>query len=67
MWDVLSGDYDKGTSPEKCFKNASENIRNGSIVVFHDSYKAEKNMKYALPLFIEHALSEGYAFGKPEA
>jgi peptidoglycan-N-acetylglucosamine deacetylase len=62
MWDVLSGDYDKKTSPEKCLQNVVENIRNGSIIVFHDSYKAEKNLKYALPLFIDFAISKGYEF-----
>lgn len=62
MWDVLSGDYDKKTSPERCLENVTRCIRNGSIVVFHDSYKAEKNLKYTLPLFIEHALEKGYSF-----
>ena len=63
MWDVLSGDYDVKTSPEKCFKNVVDNFRNGSIIVFHDSYKAQKNMEYALPRFIEYAKEEGFEFG----
>lgn len=62
MWDVLSGDYDKNTSPEKCLNNVTEYTRNGSIIVFHDSYKAEKNLKYALPLFIDHAIKKGFEF-----
>jgi peptidoglycan/xylan/chitin deacetylase (PgdA/CDA1 family) len=62
MWDVLSGDYDKNTSPEKCFKNVKDNVRNGSIIVFHDSVKAKKNLEYALPKFIEYALAEGFEF-----
>lgn len=62
MWDVLSGDYDKNTSNEKCLSNIISNVRNGSIIVFHDSLKAESNLKYALPLFIEWALDEGYNF-----
>jgi peptidoglycan/xylan/chitin deacetylase (PgdA/CDA1 family) len=63
MWDVLSGDYDKDTSPEQCLKNVTGNMRNGSIIVFHDSLKAQKNMEYALPRFIDEALAQGYSFG----
>lgn len=62
MWDVLSGDYDKATDPEKCLKNVIDNTRPGSIIVFHDSYKAQQKMEYALPRFIEYAKKEGYEF-----
>jgi len=62
MWDVLSGDYDKNTSKEKCLKNVIDHFRNGSIIVFHDSYKAKQNLMYALPEFISHAKAEGFEF-----
>ena len=62
MWDVLSGDYDKDTSPEKCLSNVLKHVRNGSVIVFHDSYKAQEKLKYALPRFIDWALEKGYAF-----
>jgi peptidoglycan/xylan/chitin deacetylase (PgdA/CDA1 family) len=62
MWDVLTGDYDKNTSPEQCLNNAISYVRNGSIVVFHDNLKAQLNLQYALPRFIEHALSCGFQF-----
>lgn len=62
MWDVLSGDYDKKTSPEKCLKNVIDTVRNGSIIVFHDSIKAQKNIEYALPRFIEYAKENGFEF-----
>lgn len=62
MWDVLTIDYNKNVSPEACLKNSVAATRNGSIVVFHDSLKAERNMMYALPRFIEHFLKEGYEF-----
>lgn len=62
MWDVLTIDYNKNVSPEACFKNSVAATRNGSIVVFHDSLKAERNMMYALPRFIEHFLELGYEF-----
>lgn len=62
MWDVLSGDYDKKTSPEKCLKNVIDAVRNGSIIVFHDSMKAKRNLEYALPRFIEYAKAKGFEF-----
>jgi peptidoglycan/xylan/chitin deacetylase (PgdA/CDA1 family) len=63
MWDVLSGDYDKTIAPERCLQNVTNAIRNGSIIVFHDSIKAKDNLQYALPKFIEYALEKGYGFG----
>jgi peptidoglycan/xylan/chitin deacetylase (PgdA/CDA1 family) len=62
MWDVLSGDYDKKITPEDCLKNVASNVRNGSIIVFHDSYKAQKNLEYALPRFIKFAKAKGFVF-----
>ena len=63
MWDVLSGDYDKSTSPEQCLKNVNTYVRNGSVVVFHDSVKAQVNVEYALPRFIKFAKEKGFEFG----
>jgi len=62
MWDVLSGDYSKTTSPEKCLNNVTGSVRNGSIIVFHDSYKAQKNLEFALPRFIEYTKANGFEF-----
>ena len=62
MWDVLSIDYNKNLRSEKCLKNSVAVTRPGSIIVFHDSYKAEKNLTYVLPRFIEHFLTQGFTF-----
>lgn len=62
MWDILTGDYDSATSPEDCLENSIKHTRNGSIVVFHDSLKAKKNMQYALPKYIEYFKDKGYSF-----
>lgn len=62
MWDVLSYDWVNTISENDVLKNVSENATNGSIVVFHDSIKAEKNLKYALPRFIEEKLNKGFSF-----
>lgn len=62
MWDILSFDWDKTVSPETCLKNVISKAQNGSIVVFHDSVKASKNMTYALPKVLEFFRREGYVF-----
>jgi peptidoglycan-N-acetylglucosamine deacetylase len=62
MWDVLSFDFNKNLSPRNCLSKTVDAARNGSIIVFHDSLKAEKNMKFALPRFIDHFLNNGFNF-----
>ncbi len=49
MWNVLSRDYNRKLSPQICLKNVTKYLEPGSIVVFHDSDKAFKNLSYALP------------------
>ena len=49
MWDVLSADFDQTISQEQCLENVTSNLRSGSIIVFHDSIKAFKNLEYVLP------------------
>jgi peptidoglycan/xylan/chitin deacetylase (PgdA/CDA1 family) len=62
MWDVLSLDYNKNLSGESCLRKTIRAIRPGSIVVFHDSFKAEKNLTYILPRLISHFAEQGYHF-----
>jgi peptidoglycan-N-acetylglucosamine deacetylase len=62
MWDVLTHDYLASLSEEKCLRESIAATRPGSIVVFHDSYKAEKNMMYTLPRFIDHFRNQNYVF-----
>lgn len=62
MWDVITGDYDKTYSAEKCLKNIRNLIKSGSIIVFHDSLKAEKNLKYVLPKILEEYAQKGWKF-----
>jgi peptidoglycan/xylan/chitin deacetylase (PgdA/CDA1 family) len=61
FWDVISYDYEK-ISPQQCAKNVISNTKNGSIVLFHDNIKAEKNIKHALPLFLKHFANLQYQF-----
>lgn len=62
MWDVLSGDFDRTLQPEKCWENIRRNVRPGSIVVLHDSLKAEPNVRYALPKLLEYFSEKGWRF-----
>ncbi len=64
MWDVLSMDYDRNISPKKCLANVLANTKQGSIIVMHDSLKAEKNMKFVLEYGIEILLESGFIFDK---
>ncbi|NBW37687.1 MAG: polysaccharide deacetylase family protein [Cytophagia bacterium] len=62
MWDVLTRDYDATLAPAHCLKQSLAATRSGSIVVFHDSLKAEKNLTAVLPKYIEACLAQGYTF-----
>ena len=62
MWNVLAFDWDKDVTKEKCLENVISNAKEGSVIVFHDSVKAEKNMRYALPKVLEHFSKKGYTF-----
>lgn len=60
MWDILSADFDTTITPEKCAENVLKNIQPGSIIIFHDSIKASKNLKYALVQTLEYLTKNGY-------
>lgn len=62
MYDLVTRDYSNKLTGEQVLKNVKRYTRKGSIIVFHDSLKAEKNMKYALPRAIEWLQSKGYSF-----
>ena len=62
MWDVLSGDFSQKLSKEQVLAKSVKHSRPGSIIVFHDNLKAEKNLKYALPAYLDHFSQLGYIF-----
>ncbi|MBA3898682.1 MAG: polysaccharide deacetylase family protein [Bacteroidetes bacterium] len=62
MWDVLSRDYDQLISPGRCLKIVKELTRNGSVIVFHDSKKAELNLRFALPKALLYLAKKGFEF-----
>jgi peptidoglycan/xylan/chitin deacetylase (PgdA/CDA1 family) len=61
FWDVISYDYEK-INEKACLSNVIRNTKPGSIVLFHDNYKAEKNLRYSLPLYLKHFAHLQYKF-----
>lgn len=62
MYDLVTRDYSKKLNGEQVLDNVKRFTRNGSIIVFHDSLKSEKNLRYALPRAIEWLKENGYEF-----
>ncbi len=53
MWDVLSRDYNPRLDVLQSLKRIKYLTTKGSIAVFHDSEKAEKNLKLMLPNYLQ--------------
>ncbi len=62
MWSVLAGDFDKNTGVQTCINNVLKNTKNGSIVVMHDSLKAQENMLPALEACLAYFSERGFQF-----
>lgn len=60
MYDLITRDYNRRISHHRVFENVKRYARNGSIIVFHDSLKAQRNMQAALPRAIEWLQQQGY-------
>jgi peptidoglycan/xylan/chitin deacetylase (PgdA/CDA1 family) len=64
MWDVLSADFDNTITNKKCLENVIKNTESGSILIFHDSVKANKKLKYVLPKILDYYAAKNYSFKK---
>ncbi|WP_439152243.1 polysaccharide deacetylase family protein [Winogradskyella sp.] len=62
LWDVLSYDWDKTITEEACYNNVTSAAKEGSIIVFHDSIKASKNLMYVLPKVLKYYSEKGFKF-----
>jgi len=62
MWDILSGDFDVDLDPEICLQNILKKTKPGSILVFHDSIKAQPILQSVLPRVLAHFSALGYQF-----
>jgi peptidoglycan/xylan/chitin deacetylase (PgdA/CDA1 family) len=63
MWNLLSMDYSRWVSPKRCASIVLNNLECGDIIVFHDSKKAERKMRYALVKLLDECVKRGYSFG----
>lgn len=63
MWDVITHDYSKEYNQNKILALLKKYLRPGSIVVFHDSIKAEKNVLDTLGPAIQFWEENGYKSG----
>jgi len=64
MWNVLSYDFDNNLNSDDCLLKIIKNTSSGSIIVFHDSIKANNNLKFALPRAIQLLKKKGFIFDK---
>lgn len=62
MWDLVTRDYSKRLNGPQVLRKVKNCARNGSIITFHDSLKAEDKLRYALPRSIDWLLEQGYSF-----
>ncbi|HAP69488.1 MAG TPA: polysaccharide deacetylase family protein [Flavobacteriales bacterium] len=63
FWDVISGDFDQKTDSQTVVRNVLNNVRNGSVIVMHDSKKAMNNVMGSMNEIIIELKEKGYAFG----
>lgn len=64
MWDVLSYDFDKRLDGKACFEKVIHYAHKGSIIVFHDSIKANDRLRIALPEVLRYYSDKGFTFEK---
>lgn len=62
MYDLVTRDYSWRLTPEQVLHNVKRYTRNGSIIVFHDSLKARRNMMAVLDDAIVWLKKQGYEF-----
>lgn len=60
LWSILSMDYSRCVPKHQVAQYVVNHIKPGEIVVFHDSLKAQHNLRYALPFVLETIAMRGY-------
>jgi len=61
LWDVLSWDFSKRTTPKRVKQNVLKNTKNGSIIVFHNNQKSFRNLR-VLKETLQELKKEGFRF-----
>ncbi len=64
LWDVMTYDYREDFSYEDVKRIILKNVREGSIIVFHDTMLAASRMLPALEFTLRHYSNLGYRFEK---
>ncbi|MFI5220742.1 MAG: polysaccharide deacetylase family protein [Bacteroidia bacterium] len=54
MWSLLSRDYDPMLNVNESTTTLKKKSRTGSVIVFHDSLKSEKNLRIILPEMLKY-------------
>ena len=60
MWSVLSRDYLGNLDCKKALRRICRQTKPGSIIVFHDSEKAENQLRQMLPPYLEYCKKQGF-------
>jgi peptidoglycan/xylan/chitin deacetylase (PgdA/CDA1 family) len=62
LWDIMAYDFDQSLTGKQCAELVIKNAKDGSIIVFHDTQKAKKNMLVALSILLKYYSSIGFEF-----
>ncbi|MFN9582692.1 MAG: polysaccharide deacetylase family protein [Bacteroidota bacterium] len=62
MWSILARDYDPNLNVAATLRFINRSLLPGSIIVMHDSQKAEKNLNAMLPEILRAGRENGFTF-----
>lgn len=62
LWTDMPGDFDVNVSKELLLERLISAIKPAAVIVLHDNLKSIEKLAYALPLFLEDALNQGFTF-----
>lgn len=62
QWDIVTRDYAPRVTADKIVHRIQRNVRNGSIITFHDSLRTIDKLPVALPEAIQWMRKQGYEF-----
>jgi len=62
MWSLLARDFEPDLDTGEAKNSLKKHSAPGSIVLFHDSIKAEKNLRELLPWYLQEMKTAGYSF-----
>ena len=55
-------DYSARVSPSEAFRFSTEDVCDGDVLAFHDSYRAEARLRFALPRALQLLKERGFRF-----